>query len=368
MRETKQYFKNFVGTNYEIGQKIGEWVESESKLLDRLLIPPNIYPETKYQEISSLLDAFCPGITEEIRGFSDKLNVQPSQVIFYAMTYLEKGCSLIGMLPTKSENGHTIMARNYDFNDEMEEMCFAYTEIKGKYKYVGSTLNIFGRSDGMNEHGLSVGKASNGLPVGNFEGGLKPNITGLSFWIVVRSILENCKNVDEGVKLAMRMPIAYNLNLMLADKSGKIAILQCIDGHKDYKIIDATSDENFLSCTNHTLLEKIKPYEKTLIESSIIRNNSIANTLSKRKVISENTIKKLLSTPYPDGLCCHYYKEFFGTLRSVIFDATEGLTQVAFGAPDVNKWRTFKVEQLIERDITIKMPDEKAPREFYKVI
>lgn len=368
MRETKQYLKNFIGRSYDIGVEIGKWVKSDPRLMSQALLPPNSYPKDKYQEIETLLNEFCSGINEEVRGFSDELNIEPSQALFYAMTYLEKGCSLMGILPSKSENGHTLLARNYDFNDEMEEMCFAYTNIKGKYKYIGSTLNLFGRSDGINEHGLAVCKASNGLPVGNFEGGQKSGVTGFSFWIVVRSILENCKNIEEAIELAMRMPIAYNLNLMLADKSGKIAILQCIDGHKDYRMIDEGSDGDYLSCTNHTLLEKIIPYEKILIENSVIRNDNIVNALAKEKTFSEANIKELLSTSYPNGLCCHYYKEFFGTLRSVIFDVTEGVVQIAFGAPDANEWQTFRVKPLVERNIIVKLPDEKAPKEFYKII
>ncbi|MDR2023370.1 MAG: C45 family peptidase [Hungatella sp.] len=103
------------------------------------------------------------------------------------------------------------MAKNYDFNDEMKEMCFAYTNITGKYKYIGSTLNPFGRCDGMNECGLAVCKASNGLPASNFEGGQKAGVTGFSFWIVVRSILENCHTVKEAIAWTMAAPIGYKI-------------------------------------------------------------------------------------------------------------------------------------------------------------
>ena len=60
-------------------------------------------------------------------------------------------------------------------------MCFAYTAIEEKYSYIGSTLHLFGRGDGMNEHGLAVCQAGNGLPVGNFEGAQKAGVTGFSF-------------------------------------------------------------------------------------------------------------------------------------------------------------------------------------------
>lgn len=367
MEETKVYFKNLIGTSYEVGTQIGKWILSTPDLLQKVLLPPNAYPHDKFNGIFDLLDRYCEGINDEIRGFSDTIGVSNEQVLFYAMTYLERGCSLMAALPQKTESGHTVMARNYDFNDKMEEMCFAFTDIKGKYRYIGSTLNLFGRCDGMNEHGLSVCKASNGLPVGNFEGGQKAGVTGFSFWIVVRSILENCKNVDEAIKWTMDAPIGYNINLMLADSDNKIALLQCVDGHKAYKILDQNSDETYLSSTNHVLFDDIKPYEKMLIESSVIRNDRIVNLFEKNKLISKNNIKELLSTSYPNGLCCHYYKEFFGTLRSMIFDVTDKTIEMTFGSPQANEWHTFSIGAFDTEEMKVLLPQEKARPDFYKV-
>ncbi|AWB44592.1 peptidase C45 [Paenibacillus sp. CAA11] len=367
MEESRVYFKNLVGTSYEVGTQLGKWILSKPDLLQKVLLPPNAYPHDKFIEISSLLDCYCQGINEEIEGFSDTIGVSKEQMLFYAMTYLERGCSLMAALPKKTESGHTLMARNYDFNDKMEEMCFAFTEIKGKYRYIGSTLNLFGRCDGMNEHGLAVCKASNGLPVGNFEGGQRAGVTGFSFWIVVRSILENCKNVDEAIKWTMDAPIGYNINLMLADRHNKIALLQCVDGHKAYKILDENHDEAYLSSTNHVLLDDIKPYEKVLIENSVIRNDRIVSLFERNKQISKKNIKELLSTSYPNGLCCHYYREFFGTLRSMIFDTTDRTIEMTFGSPQANEWHTFSVGAFDMEEMKVLLPQEKARPDFYKI-
>lgn len=368
MEKTKVNLKNFVGTSYEVGTQIGKWVLSTPDLLQRVLLPPNAYPHDKFTKIFNLLDCYCSGINEEIKGFSDTIGASAEQVLFYAATYLERGCSLMAALPQKIENGHTVMARSYDFNDEMEEMCFAFTDIKGKYRHMGSTLNLFGRCDGMNEHGLAVCQASNGIPVGNFEGGQKAGVTGFSFWIVVRSILENCKYVEEAIEWTMAAPIGFNVNLMLADSYNKIALFQCVDGHKAYKILDGNTDEVYLSSTNHVLLEDIKPYERMLIENSVIRNDRIVKLFNENRLISKNDIKTLLSTSYPDGLCCHYYKEFFGALRSMVFDVTDKTIEMTFGSPQANEWQTFSVGVLDEKEIEVILPQEKANPDFYKMI
>jgi hypothetical protein len=166
----------------------------------------------------------------------------------------------------------------------------------------------------------------------------------------------------------MEAPIAYNINLMLADSGNKIALLQCIDGHKAYKILDENCDEAFLSATNHTLLEEIKPYEKMLIENSVIRNDRIVSLFEKNERITTDDTKRLLSATYPDGLCCHYYKEFFGTLRSMLFDVTDKTIEMTFGSPQTNEWQTFPVAALEEKEIEVSLPQEKAEPDFYKTI
>lgn len=368
MEKTNVYLKNFTGTSYEAGTQIGNWILSAPVLLQRALLPPDTYPHDKFAQITALLDEYCPGINEEILGFSDTVGVHAEQILFYAMTYLERGCSLMAALPSKTENHHTMMARNYDFHDEMEEMCFAYTDIKGKYRYIGSTLHLFGRGDGINEHGLAVCQAGNGLPVGNFEGAQKPGVTGFQLWIVVRSILENCRTVEEAIRWTMDAPIGFNINLMLADSYDRIALLQCIDGHKAYEILDSSSEKTYLTSTNHTLFEEIKPYEKMVIENSLIRNRNIEKLFEQDRRISKEDMKHLLSAPYPEGLCCHYYKEFFGTLRSMVFDVTDKTIEMTFGSPQVNTWQTFSIGMLDAGEIPALLPQEKAGPEFYNIL
>ena len=58
-----------------------------------------------------------------------------------------------------------------------------------------------------------------------------------------------------------------------------------MDGHKAYKILNKNSREAYLSSTNHTLFKEIKPYEKMVIENSVIRNNSIVKLFETDKKI-----------------------------------------------------------------------------------
>ncbi|MDO5574280.1 MAG: carcinine hydrolase/isopenicillin-N N-acyltransferase family protein [bacterium] len=94
----------------------------------------------------------------------------------------------------------------------------------------GATTALFGRSEGINEHGLAVSQSSCGFPVSNLPQMRNPGIKGLQFWAVIRSLLENCKTVDEALSMLTGMPIAYNINLYLADAAGEIALYETMNG------------------------------------------------------------------------------------------------------------------------------------------
>jgi predicted choloylglycine hydrolase len=179
-----------------------------------------------------LFDEFCPGLNDEIEGFAEELKIPSAEVFYYAMTYLRPGCSQMAVLPSLTENGHTLLARNYDFNDAVDDLTLYTTRIEGKYAHIGSSVVQFGRLDGLNEHGLAVSQTSAGLPVGNFEFAAKPAIIGLQFWAVIRSVLENCRNVEEAIQWTKEMPIAYNINLMAADPAGRAAQSKASTGKK----------------------------------------------------------------------------------------------------------------------------------------
>lgn len=359
------------GSSYEVGQTLGSICRKTPGFSEAVRIKEPYLSKQDEKQMYKLFEEFSPGINEEIAGFADALSIPAIQVLYYAMTYLRPGCSQMAVLPSKTTNGHTLLARNYDFNDQMEEMLLVTTRIKGKYAHIGSSIMQFGRGDGMNEHGLAVSQTSAGLPVGNFEFAAKPAIIGLQFWAVIRSVLENCKNVDEAIQWTKQMPIAYNLNLLFADKSGCAALLESFNGLKAVKRIDALGKEHFICSTNHLHLPELKAYAPMSMKNSLERYKLICNTLDHEERISPEDLKRLLSTKYPDGLCCHFYDQFFGTLRSIsmVFDVNEGTLDVCFGSPALNKWYSFKIwDEVGQAVYPVQLEREKAPADFYALV
>ncbi len=331
------------GTNYEIGVQLGRTVLNNSHLRD-IFISKSQSIQVDECDIYELFDRYCPGLNEELQGFSDTLGIEKNKLIFVPLTYLVPACSQVVLLPNRIKNHHTLLARNYDYSDGMDDFCLSKTMVTGKYTHIGTNIMQFGRGEGMNECGLVVSQSACGRPVNNYQGGKRTKIRGLQFWAVVRTLLENCKNVNEALSFLDTMPIACNINLMIADKSGKAALIEIMDGIKEIDFIQNHNEKNFLIATNHTHIESLIKAEPYAMKNSLVRYRCLEEWIAQNPLISEYDIKELLLTPYPNGLMLPYYDDFFGTIKSIVFDLNLGKVDICWCGLYENEWHSYYVD------------------------
>lgn len=357
------------GTNYEIGKKIGEITASIPPLKESMTSGFEGFDDGEVTLAKEMFDRWCPGLNDEIEGYADALEVSPSKIKFYGMTSLVPRCSQIAIMPSKTVNGHVMMARNYEFSQECEDFSLVRTCVKGKYKHLGTSVMQLGRDEGMNECGLGVTMSSCGFPVGAAKEMRAPKIRGLQFWAVIRSILENCKDVTEALAFIKDMPIAYNLNMIVADKMGHAVLVETVDGMKAIKRIDEATDEKYLCATNHVLLPKLKEYEPQFMKNSQIRHKLITEFVDKYDKISSDDLKEFLLTKYPNGLCSHCYSEFFGTTKSIVMDLNEGSLDICWAGLKENGFKKCFVADDIEEGIApLKLNMEKSETGFFDMV
>lgn len=359
----------FKGTSYEIGKKIGELTSQIPQLKACMTSGTQGFDEEEVALAKELFDRYCPGLNDEIEGYADSLGVKPDKIKFYGMTSLIPRCSQLTLMPKKSKNGHVLMARNYEFSPEFEDFTLVRTCVEGKYTHLGTSVMQMGRDEGINECGLGVTMSSCGLPVGAPKEMRAPKLRGLQFWAVIRSILENCKDVSEALELIADMPIAYNLNMIVADKGGHAALVETVDGKKAIKRIDFTTDDQYLCAANHVVLEEIMEYEPQLLKNSIVRCKSIESLVNNNEQVSSEQIKELLLAKYPDGVCSNYYSEFFGTTKSIVMDLSEGSLEVCWAGLKENGYKKYYVaEELKEGIAPLKINMDKAPVDFFEMV
>lgn len=331
------------GSSYEIGRTLGRLISPVLPLKKAYTAGFDGFGSQEIREAEKLFGDWCPGLSEELFGFADELKVSKEKVIYYAMTYLRPNCSHLALLPSKTANGHPLLARNYEFSEKAEDFMLIKTAVNGKYTHMGTSVLSFGRDEGFNEHGLAITMSSCGFPVGAQKGMRRPVVKGLMFWAVIRTLLENCQNTEEAQVFLKDMPIAYNMNLILLDKAGNGALVETLDGKIESVKLDALSELPYIHAENHPVLDRFISIEPEAMAHSLVRHEFIKNTMENGDLVTEDLLKDMLLTHYPDGLCCHYYDDFFGTTKSMIIDPLDGTIQLCWGGRKENGWHSYRL-------------------------
>lgn len=368
---TQAIFSHVVlrGSAYEVGTFQGNLIKDVPAFVEFFRSGRDLPPRPDMRETLRLFNKHCPGIVEEIEGFCDCVKVPSEHVIYYAATHLSSGhCSHLVALPSITASRHVLVGRSYEFGATMDDMRLCSTHIQGKYAHLGCSTMFFGRNDGMNEHGLSVTTSAGGIPV-SMMAGLRPPIQdGLQFWALVRTILEQCKTVTEAIELFNGFPCCGNPILILADPSGAAALAEAFGSHKLVRRIDDSGPTKCLFATNHMLSDEMRQCDPTVSNHSAVRYQAIQTHLDTTAPhVTVESVKQFLSTLYPNGLCCHYYQEFFGTLHALVFDLTTKRAEIAFGSSAVNGWHTVELsEQAQPASFECRLPNEQARADFWQ--
>ncbi|MCM3612335.1 C45 family autoproteolytic acyltransferase/hydrolase [Planococcus sp. MERTA32b] len=206
----------FRGSHYDFGYMQG------LKLKDSFILPnrrkqfgtSNRHLMINENEARDMLLTYAPRIWEEINGLADALSWNMHDAIRefggYYLEYTRSGCSIL--------TGTDFMVRNYDSSPQGYEGRFAlYQPTDGGYATIGPTMQITGRTDGLNEKGLSMGY--NFINRRNSEDGFICNMIG-------RLILENCTDVGEAIELLEELPHRRSFSYVLLDRSGRSVVVE----------------------------------------------------------------------------------------------------------------------------------------------
>src|SRR5690625_151498 len=224
----------FRGTHYDYGKYQGQ------KLLDTPILSHRIKQWKSKRERHFIIDSeaftnymndLAPGIIQEICGLAKatKLDMDTAFSLFsgYYLEFQRSGCSVFA--------DQNYMIRNYDSHPRSYEGRYLlYQPTDGGYATIGSSMQITGRTDGMNEKGLTMAY--------NFTH-RKQSADGFICNMIGRLILETCANVEEAIKLLETIPHRHSFSYILLDPSGK----SCVVEASPRKVIARSAQV----CTNH---------------------------------------------------------------------------------------------------------------------
>ena len=235
------------GTYYEMGFKVGR------RLKEVGYVPPPPAP-ARWSYIlacEAIISQHAPELLEELQGCIDGsgYNADAMKALVIGLDD-EPACSIVALGGPWTPDGNILFGRNYDGSSSFTEFNTVYRTAPHNALASFGCSNIFiGRLDGLNEAGLAVAVAS----VGHDD-----EQPGIMCHLVVRSILDRCREVADAVEFLERIPHTWNCNYLIADASRNIAIVEA----SPQQVLKRYITDGFATITNHFQSPVMAHYER----------------------------------------------------------------------------------------------------------
>lgn len=295
------------------------------------------------KESEKILRSFFPEVCEEIRGVSDTIGADYTHFVSWLLCM---GCCMYNLennIPAEIrgctafayyKNGRTIYGRNNDLPPYLRDGSKSeiYAPNNGN-KFNITTSSFINGEEGLNEHGLAVAMTF----VMTDLKFIKP---GFNSCFIVRYLLEKAADTKQAISLLTDLPIASNCNILIADKSGNMAVAECTPTIKNIRNAEVFGNDRIVCTVNSFTSDKMQPYDNSDGNDydSHKRYRTVIESFPKHinGGLIENT-KQLLKGDY--GFMCQYDSEpDFETVWSSVFDLENLIIYRAEGDPRRQKF------------------------------
>ena len=335
------YHLRFNGSHFEAGQKRG-------RIFKRFGIhfPIKLDDFQKEYGIQSgkILKQFFPEGYQEVLGVTDILQINHSYFLAWMMCMgccmynLEnnipevRGCTAFAF----THNQNTYYGRNNDLPPFLKKGSKAEVyKLDNTSKFLLTTSSFINGEEGVNEYGLVVAMTfvmTNLLKI-------KP---GFNSFFVVRYLLEKAKSTRDAIELMNKLPIASNMNILLADKTGDLVVLECSSSriHIREALINCHG-EKYIATTNEFTSKVMKPYEyQSETFQAQRRYEETINLLSKISPLDNPIVAVQSILQGKECFICQYdKKDNFQTIWSTIVHLNDLSIFRAEGDPRKAKFR-----------------------------
>lgn len=362
MAAIASYYLTLTGTPYENGQAKARLVLGDASLHANLTDWLRWFDEYDRAAIDwpalercrQLAAERLPALLDEIRGFGEALGISYERYLPYLLFDWEihSACSQFCVLPAITRDGHVYSGHSWEWTMEadrqgrlqtLEEDNLYVIARSGDAAYMGFVLNYFGLWNGMNAYGVSIN------PTGGVHLKESPPATTLyNHGLTVRIVLETCRSADEALAVLRDMvPLTSGAGggtYIIADRSGRAYYVERANDALDIVQVGVDTDRPYQCAANHFVNPRMLPSMSKKGVHSILRYSALNRWIeAHRGQISLDTLCEMQQQPFPDGPCCHYYSDYLGTVRSMVYDLSALQAMVCFGSPRLNPWRTYNL-------------------------
>lgn len=242
---------SFHGTHYDAGFQQGRTLLERGERLPEQ-IPFPVTPQ-RLAFARACLPAYrrwFPGALEELRGLAEGQGcsfdtLAGALLPMYCMAPQPR-CSCFAV----RRGAEVLLGRNSDFLTALEaQNASCLYRLEGSRALIGNTTAFVELEDGVNDRGLAVGLTS------VWPGPLTP---GLNAGMLLRLVLETCSGVAEALELLRRVPTASSHTLVLADRTGDLALAESRGGQ--LALCRPTGRDAFVCAVNTYHLPELAPF------------------------------------------------------------------------------------------------------------
>lgn len=323
------FHPRFKGNHYDIGLKLGKTLKKAKVDFDHIIELDEFQREHGRKSQAVLAKVF-PQVCDEIQGITDGLDYSyekfASWLLCMGCCYEPSGCTTFCF----NHNNTTFYGRNNDLPPFLKKTSksILYKPEEG-YSFIGNTSSMVNLEEGLNQKGLAVAMEFV-VP--------KKIAVGINSVFLVRYLIERCASTKEAIAALQSLPIASNCQIILADKTGDMAVAECAPDKSFVR--KPAADESFVVASNHFSSDEMKEYNANNwnIYSSDKRYRTAYNALKHiDSVDGVEHAKSILTGKH--GFMCQYEKTLnFETIWSSVFDITNNKIYRAEGNPSKTQY------------------------------
>ncbi|WP_196161270.1 C45 family peptidase [Reinekea sp. G2M2-21] len=325
------YKPRLKGSHEEMGTHYGDLLYKNGVRLDSIM-PSNKKHLQFGAKSLNLCASIYPEIVDEIRAMANAMKIDfvtfGTFIITLGAFSRDIGCTVFSY----RKDNKVYFCRNHDMFSNLKKTTeSALIRPDNGYYFIGHGDGFIGKEDGVNEHGLAVGI--------NFVAPktVKP---GLNFFLLVRMILEKCKNVAETASLLSTVPVCTSHNITVADREGNMAVFEMAPERTVVRY--PADDEDFIISTNqfkHSDMAIFDNKPESDWYSTQTRYDVVHKALINDQNIDSDYLKNVLAGKM--GMMCQYKRGLgFETLWSVIYELTTLSIEYTDGSPSRKAYKT----------------------------
>jgi predicted choloylglycine hydrolase len=268
-----------------------------------------------------------PEVLEEIEGLGFALKSNYKDILAMVLTNGVVSGDHSVVFAAGSGSGSkrgVLLARNYNRHKKFaNQFVQAKTRPSRAYASLANTDTAVGRQDGMNSEGLAV--AGSGVLSGPVRLGMSPTLS-------IRHVLDKAGTVGDAVELLSNTKHARGFNFVVADRSGKIALVEAGAGSVTARAVEG----RFIAATNH-----FQTGNDIKAGDTVTRHKRLSALIGGTERLNAESAMRILSDH--GGICEHPESSEFKTVWSSVFSTKDGTLTASEGNPCTSKYREFKI-------------------------